>query len=258
VGEESVQRGCIVVLSLEGRRFGLVVDRVLTTEEIVVKPLSTRLKGLGVYAGATILGDGRVALILDAAALARHSLPPAEATAQQAALSAGAQGEHTVEADRLLLVGVGEHRVAIPLDRVTRLERFRAADIERVGSREVVQYRQEILPVTRLATLLGAYGQADAENLHAIVHTEHGRSVALIVDEILDVVEADTGRSDLNDTGLTGSTVVQQRVTELLDVRAAILCADPRFYTERDPHHDTTGEREGAESGDLRYTQTGA
>jgi two-component system chemotaxis sensor kinase CheA len=223
--------GCIVVLSVEGRRFGLVVDRVLTTEEIVVKPLSSRLKGLGVYGGATILGDGEVALILDAPALARHSLPLAE-LAQQASTDNDPLSQPGEDGDRLLLVGIGDRRLGIPLDSVTRLERFHTSDIERVGTREVVQYRDEILPVARLAQLLGSYEEDGGTELHAVVHTERGRSVALVVGEILDVVEADLVRSDLGDTGLTGSAVVQKRVTELLDVRQAILAADPRFYIE--------------------------
>jgi two-component system, chemotaxis family, sensor kinase CheA len=233
VGAEGPISGCVVVLTVDGRSFGMVVDRVLTTEEIVVKPLSSRLKGIGVYAGATILGDGGVALILDVAALARTGLPASELGQQTATSEEVVSEERTTDADRLLLVGIGSRRLAIPLESVTRLERFRAQDVERVGSREVVQYRDQILPVSRLATLIGVYESSESAELHAVVHTERGRSVALVVDEILDVVDADVV-SDVDDSGLTGSTVVQKRVTELLDVRQAILAADPRFYIQQD------------------------
>jgi two-component system chemotaxis sensor kinase CheA len=113
---------------------------------------------------------------------------------------------------------------------VTRLEEFPVERIERVGSREVVQYRDQILPVLRLAHLLGTYPAEDDSTVPVIVYTERGRSVALAVDKILDIVEdVLESRSDVGDDALLGSAVIQQRVTELLDVRRAILAADPRF-----------------------------
>lgn len=221
----------IAVLQADGRKFGLVVDRVLNTEEIVVKPLSGRLKGVGVYAGATILGDGRVALILDVQALARRSHLAAVAVERAGkALDTTEQAGHR-SGERLLIAGVGERRVAIPLDMVTRLEEFTAESIERVGSREVVQYRGSILPVLRLANLLGSFSAEQQPTVPVVVYSERGRSVALAVDSILDIVEGEVAvRSDIEESGLTGSAVIQSRVTELLDVRGAILAADPHFY----------------------------
>ncbi|MFC6410973.1 chemotaxis protein CheW [Planobispora longispora] len=222
----------IAVLQADGRRFGLVVDRVLNTEEIVVKPLTGRMKDVGVYAGATIVGDGKVALILDIPSLARRSHLAAEA-AERAQLDQVDNRPRGGDIERLLIAGIGERRVAIPLDMVTRLEEFPVERIERVGSREVVQYRDHILPVIRLASLLGCYDVQEGETVPAVVYTERGRSVALVVEQIVDIVEDHIeARSDLDDDGLTGSAVIQQRVTELLDVRRAILAADPRFYTE--------------------------
>ncbi|GIH97887.1 chemotaxis protein CheW [Planobispora siamensis] len=222
----------IAVLQADGRRFGLVVDRVLNTEEIVVKPLTGRMKDVGVYAGATIVGDGKVALILDIPSLARRSHLAAEA-AERAQLDHADTRPRGGSIERLLIAGIGERRVAIPLDMVTRLEEFPVERIERVGSREVVQYRDHILPVIRLASLLGCYDVSEGETVPAVVYTERGRSVALVVEQIVDIVEDHIeSRSDLDDDGLTGSAVIQQRVTELLDVRRAILAADPRFYAE--------------------------
>jgi two-component system chemotaxis sensor kinase CheA len=221
----------VAVLQAEGRRFGLVVDRVLNTEEVVVKPLTARFKDVGAYAGATILGDGRVALILDVASLARRShlnVGAAERTDKDPEGSVHAVG-NTI--DRLLIAGVGGHRVAIPLDMVTRLEEFAVDKIEHAGSREVVQYREQILPVVRLSQLLGAYdGTTQVDPMPVVVYTERGRSVALAVDHIVDIVEEELEiRRDFGDDGLLGNAVIQQRVTELLDVRRAISAADPMF-----------------------------
>jgi two-component system, chemotaxis family, sensor kinase CheA len=220
--------GYVAVLQAEGRRFGLVVDRVLNTEEIVVKPLSSRFKDVGVYAGATITGDGKVALILDVQSLARRqnlAVDDSESVAGGQSLGRRATG------DQLLVVAVGERRIAIPLDMVTRLEEFSADRVERVGSREVVQYREQILPLVRLSYLLGVPTEVDETAIPVVVYTENGRSVALAVERVVDIVEDSIdSRSDVNDDCLLGSAVIQDKVTELLDARRAILAADPMFY----------------------------
>jgi two-component system chemotaxis sensor kinase CheA len=214
----------------------MVVDRVLNTEEIVVKPLSSRLKGAGVYAGATILGDGRVALILDVQALARRTQLGAEAVAAvEAAAAAEKDTAVTTDTVRLLVASVGDRRVAVPLDSVTRLEDFPLSAVEHVGHREVVQYRGEIMPLVRLGRLLGSYDESQSESLPVVVYSERGRSVALAVDRIVDIIDGNVdARSDLDDSGLIGSAVIQKKVTEMLDVRQAILAADPRFFESAD------------------------
>jgi len=231
----------IAVLQADSKRFGLVIDRVLSTEEIVVKPLSTRLKALGTYSGATILGDGRVALILDVQALARRELSAESIDRQNAEQTVA--GTVVTEPDRVLVAGIGGGRqVAIPLSSVTRLEHIPAASVELVGSREVVQYRGAILPLLRLDRHLGSVSEREGTDLVVVVYSCEGRSVAIVVDEIVDIVEGEAEvRSDIDDLGLLGSAVIRDRITELLDVRAAILAADPNFYTARDEYDEAHG-----------------
>ncbi|WP_073388983.1 chemotaxis protein CheA [Jatrophihabitans endophyticus] len=232
-GEEG-RSGVIAVLQSEGRRFGLVVDRVVNTEDIVVKPLSRLLKSIGIYSGATILGDGRVSLILDVQCIARTAL---RAEAMERVDHAGkGDGLLSTDQERMLVVGLGEdRRVAIPLASVTRLEEVRIAEIEHVGHREVIRRQDGILPLIRLEQLLGGYGDPERETLPIVVYASEGRSVAMGVDSILDIVDASAAaRSDIDDSGLLGSLIVKERVTELLDVRSAILAADPRFYQSAD------------------------
>jgi two-component system chemotaxis sensor kinase CheA len=224
----------IAVLRSEGRRFGLVVDRVINTEEIVVKAVGGQLKAVGLYSGATILGDGAVALILDVQALSRRAMRPEAAERQEARAAAAAKSQTAVaERQRMLLAAIGGGRqVAIPLDTVTRLEQVKAETVERIGSREVVQYRGAILPIVRLDRHLGAYGDSDREVLEVVVYADHGRSVAIVVEEILDIVDGEAAvHSDIDDMGLLGAAVFGDKVTELLDVRAAILAADPQFFS---------------------------
>ncbi|SHN88142.1 two-component system, chemotaxis family, sensor kinase CheA [Geodermatophilus obscurus] len=234
----------IAVLRSEGRRFGLVVDRVINTEEIVVKAVGGQLKAIGLYSGATVLGDGTVALILDVQALARRALRTESSERQESRAAALQAAATDAERQRMLLAAIGGgRRVAIPLDTVTRLEQVRTESVEKVGNREVVQYRGAILPIVRLDRHLGAYGDSEREVLEVIVYSDHGRSVAIVVEEILDIVDGEAAvRSDIDDMGLLGSAVLGDKVTELLDVRAAILAADPAFYAA----HPTTSTHPAA------------
>ena len=221
----------IVVLQADERQFGLVVHRVLDTEEIVVKPLGAQLKGVAMFAGATILGDGAVALILDTVALAQqaHVLRPGgDRAALEQPVAAPAADDEQVP---LLLVSCGGRRAAVPLAVVTRLEELPSAAIDWVGSREVVQYRGGILPLVRVSAILGRYDQTAGETVKVVVCSHNGRSVGLVVDAIVDITsEAVVMHSDVQDQGLLGSAVVQGVVTEMVDVRQAIARADPHFY----------------------------
>jgi len=229
----------IAVLQAEGRRFGLVIDRVLNTEEIVVKPLTSQLKGLGTFSGATILGDGRVALILDVQSLARRALS-AEAL-EPSGTAADEESRKTSETLSLLIAGIGGgRRVAIPLSSVTRLEQIPASSVEVVGSREVVQYRGAILPLLRLNGYLGAVSERQGDDLSVVVYSASGRSVAIVVDEIVDIIDEQAEvHSDIDDHGLLGSALIRDRIVEVLDVRGAILAADPKFYDEVEPERTT-------------------
>ena len=237
----------IAVLQAEGKRFGLVIDRVLSTEEIVVKPLTSRLKSLGTYSGATILGDGRVALILDVQALARRALT-AEALERGATGAAAEEQKTAGEHLRMLVAGIGGgRRVAIPLSSVTRLENIAANSVEVVGSREVVQYRGAILPLLRLDRHLGAMSERTGDDLVVVVYSAGSRSVAIVVDEIIDIVDEESEvHSDIDDHGLVGSTLIRDRIVEVLDVRAAILAADPKFYSDPDVEIDLRDELQEA------------
>ncbi|MDQ1292385.1 MAG: two-component system, chemotaxis family, sensor kinase CheA [Actinomycetota bacterium] len=221
----------IVVLHAEQQRFGLVVDDVLDTQEIVVKPLGRHLKSIPVYAGATMLGDGTVVLILDVVTLARRSNVLANASGAAAVEKEGT-GETT---EPVLVVEVSNgRRTAIPLKMVTRLEEIKPGSIERVGGREVVQYRGHIMPLVRLSTLLGSYGEPPAADagVQLVVYTRGERSVGFAVERILDIATERAGtRSDIDDHALVGSIVVGERVVELLDVESAVLSADPNFYS---------------------------
>ncbi|HNJ43637.1 MAG TPA: chemotaxis protein CheW, partial [Acidobacteriota bacterium] len=176
----------IVVVQADDRQFGMVVDEINDTEEIVVKPLGKQLKGLATFAGATILGDGRVALILDVLGIAQRASVVSELRDRAIAEKTLQYQESSGDRQTLLLFQLGEtDRLAIPLSMVARLEEFTGTAVERAGGQEVVQYRQQIMPLIRLSKILGrpTSRQAGADPLQVIVYSEHGHSVGLVVDQ---------------------------------------------------------------------------
>ncbi|MFT3696740.1 MAG: chemotaxis protein CheA [Kofleriaceae bacterium] len=210
----------IVVLQNEGRPFGLVVDAVQDTEEIVVKPTGKRLKELTTYSGATILGDGRVALILDIRGIATKARLGFTKRSEQVQ-----QVEDVVDPNRFLIVQLtDERRVAVALDDVARLEEFKASALERAAGIEVMQYRNRMLPLVRLGDALGSPAEPK-DTLHVIVYTAGSRDLGLVVDGIVDIVEESvTVETTAQRHGLFGSAIIDGRVTDIVDI--ATLAAD--------------------------------
>jgi len=208
-----------VVVTQVGRQvFGIVVDRVFDTEEIVVKPVAPILRDVTMFSGNTILGDGSVIMILDPNGIARATGLSVdggdENTPAQAKTPRGARGG---EKTALLLFRAGEGAPkAVPLGLIARLEDLPAERIEYAGEKLVVQYRGSLMPLVALS----GYAQApEAGRQQAVlVFGDGAHSMGLMVDEILDVVEA-TLQIDRGGErpGFLGSAVIAERVTEILD-----------------------------------------
>jgi len=221
----------IVIVHADERQFGLVVDGINDTEEIVVKPLGKQLKGIKAFAGSTIMGDGRVALILDVLGIAQSSNVVNEVRAR--ALAEKEKESVVEQGDKqtlLLFTGPGDGHMAVALDHVGRLEEFPISTIERAGGREVVQYRGEILPLMFLAEILEERRShsrlaatpaktANLDKLQGIIYSAEGKRVGLVVDQILDIVhESIKVKSPASRFGVLYTAVIQGRVTELLDM----------------------------------------
>ena len=205
----------IVVLQADDRQFGLVVDQINDTQEIVVKPLGRLVKDVTTFAGATNMGDGRVALILDVLGLAHRA--HVVSTARERALAEAGTAETTTTdlvQTLLLLTVADDRRVAIPLSAVARLEEFDASTVENSGHDRVVQYRDEILPLVDLATTLGyGYGSTSDSHVPVVVYNHHGARVGIVVGRVVDIVDQHVPPG-------TTSLVIHGRVTELVDVAA--------------------------------------
>jgi two-component system, chemotaxis family, sensor kinase CheA len=224
----------IVVLEADGRHFGLVVDEINDTEEIVVKPLSKHLKTISVYAGATIMGDGKVALILDVLGLAQCSKILVEGRERlQEDDAVAAAGAANGKQKLVLFAGLAGARMAVPLQLLARLENIPGAEVERSGNHWVTQYRGQILPLIRVSHALEERRHLPAgvdmlplpttAMLQVLVLESEKHSFGLVVNEILDIVESTLQpQSPATRAGVLHSSVIAERVTELLDVPALL------------------------------------
>ncbi|MGU3359700.1 chemotaxis protein CheW [Methylobacterium sp. M6A4_1b] len=213
---DAVDSGFVVVAQVGRQRFGILVDEVFHTEEIVVKPMSSKLRHLPLFAGNTILGDGAVVLIVDPNGIAQQ----VSQGSQSGAIPVEAEAEEVEAADAkaTLLVfkgGAGSYK-AVPLSLVTRLEEIESAKVEWVGGRPLIQYRGRLMPLVPADPSI----EIRASGTQALVVFSDGeRAMGLVVDEIVDIVEErldveiSADRSDL-----IGSAVLRGRATEIINI----------------------------------------
>jgi two-component system chemotaxis sensor kinase CheA len=209
-------KGYVVVMQVGANVFGIVVDRVFDTEEIVVKPVAPILRHITMFSGNTILGDGSVIMILDPNGVARGAGITAEGRAEDQQTMSVAVGIRSDSSTSLLLFRAGDQTPkAVPLGLVARLEDIPVERIEMSGGTPVVQYRGQLMPMVPIA----GHWEAPASGRQAVlVFTEGQRSMGLMVDEILDVVEEPLVIQPGSDRlGYLGSAVIAERVTDVID-----------------------------------------
>jgi two-component system, chemotaxis family, sensor kinase CheA len=231
LGQGGDDRGFVVVIQVGSQIFGVVVDGVFHTEEIVIKPLSSKLRHLTVFSGTTILGDGTVIMIIDPNGIA------------QALGRVAPQGEHieigeaeaVAEEDLtpLLVFRAGSQQPkAVLLSLVARLEEIDCRRIETSDGQYLVQYRDQLMPLVRIDG--GKLKQDGA--VPVLVFSDSGRRMGLIVDEIIDIVEQ---RLDIEVAserpGLVGYAVVKGSATEIVDIAHFLPQAYADWFRRRDP-----------------------
>ncbi|HEY6650744.1 MAG TPA: chemotaxis protein CheA [Actinomycetota bacterium] len=232
--EESPAGRFLIVLQADDRRYGLVVDGLSDPSEIVVKPLGSHLNGLEVFAGATILGDGHVGLILDVVGLADRAGVAAAAHERTLDLERHADGPHDRRA-LLVFAGPDGGRMAVPLELVDRLEEFPRAVIERSGFAEAVPYGDRILPLVPVDDLLDERrreprraGEDMPAELQVMVHRRGDDLVGLVVGRIIDIVEQPLELQAASRPGVSGTMFVQGRITEIIDLPALLEAREDR------------------------------
>ncbi|MCA3423706.1 MAG: chemotaxis protein CheW [Roseomonas sp.] len=209
-------KGYVVVMQVGANVFGIVVDRVFDTEEIVVKPVAPILRHITMFSGNTILGDGSVIMILDPNGVARGAGITAEGRAEDQQTVTATGGIRSDSSTSLLLFRAGDQTPkAVPLGLVARLEDIPVERIEMSGGTPVVQYRGQLMPMVPIA---GHWEAPESGRQAVLVFTEGQRSMGLMVDEILDVVEEPLIIQPGSDRlGYLGSAVIAGRVTDVID-----------------------------------------
>ncbi|HVS36501.1 MAG TPA: chemotaxis protein CheW [Gemmataceae bacterium] len=207
------------VVKVGSRRFGLIVDDILTTEEIVVKPMHAVVQPLSCFSGATILGDGRVALILSVEGVARHAGVRFDPDDETALVAHG--GEPSAEKQSVLLFRHGpREQFAAPLALIRRVERVRMDHVERIGDREFLTVDGVPTAVLRLDRMLPVSAGADRPEMFLLLPKTSRQPVGLLLSEVIDSDElpVELHREACRADGLLGSAVVRGRLTLFLDV----------------------------------------
>lgn len=218
----------LVVLQSDNHQFGLIVDSITDTQEIVVKPLSAQLHDVGTFAGATIMGDGRVALILDILGLAQRSAVVSHDKSRvHNSPVAEVEEISQVDEDAMLVVGVGGgQRAAVALSTVSRLEQIPNSAVEYSSRGVVVQYRGELLPLVSLAAVANvgvpaSVAWAERGNLNVVVWGADDNQIGLVVDNIIDIVNDSAGTAPrlVEENGSASFvTTLGGEVTDVIDI----------------------------------------
>lgn len=233
VGSGACDNGFVVVTQIGQQQFGILVDGVLQTEEIVVKPMSAKLKSISLFSGNTILGDGAVVLILDPNGLAR-TVGNLDLDDDGAAhVGDGGDAAHNAMQTILVFHGGGGSLKAVPLSLVTRLEEIEGSTIEYASGRPLVQYRGRLMPVVPANDAL----ELCHDGLQPLVIFSDGqRSMGLAVESIVDIVEERVDIEFANqEPGVLGSVVLGGRATEMIDLAHYLPQAYPDWLTGSRP-----------------------
>ncbi len=231
------ENGFIVVTQVGSQTFGIVVDGVFHTEEIVVKPMSTKLRHIEMFSGNTILGDGAVIMIIDPNGIAKALGTSVEASHEIADENAAMHASAAEQLTSLLVFRAGSTRPkAVPLALVTRLEEIAAEKLELSNGRYMVQYRDQLMPLVQMAGVSVATSGVQP----ILVFADDGRSMGLVVDEIIDIVEerlhievAGSGE------GILGSAVIKGQATEVIDVGHFLPMAFADWFSRKEMRPST-------------------
>jgi len=228
----------IVVVSTGAMKYGLIVDRLHDSEEIVIKPLGRHLQQCKGYAGATIMGDGRIALILDVNNLSRMAgLTSLDGTDRAGELAEATKDAIIKAKDKQALLtfsSSADEQFAVPLNQVERVEKIKRSDIEEVGGRRVMQYRGGSLPLVTVEEVAMVQPLSDQDNLLVIVFNLSGKDIGLLAIGPIDAIEVASDIDDvtLKQTGIMGSAIIAGHTTMLVDIFEIVQTINPDWFAD--------------------------
>lgn len=209
------QKKYIIVTQVGGYQFGIIVDRVYDTEEIVVKPVARILKHLEIFSGNTILGDGSVIMILDPLGIAKAT-GKLDVSSKEEDTSGATDTHNKAEKTSLLLFRAGEGAPkAVPLALISRLENIKTSHIEHASGKMMIQYRDQLMPLMPFDHTINM----NLAQKPVLVFTDRTSSMGIVVDEIIDITEEHINvQVSGNQAGIIGSTIIDDKATDIVDV----------------------------------------
>ncbi|OQX20387.1 MAG: hybrid sensor histidine kinase/response regulator [Desulfobulbaceae bacterium A2] len=230
----------IVVVSTGAMKYGLIVDKLQDSEEIVIKPLGRHLQHCKGYAGATIMGDGRIALILDVSNLAQMAgLTSMEGSTRAAELADANREAIKAMKDRqslLIFRSAREEQFAVPLNQVERIEKVKASAVEHMGGKRVMQYRNGSLPLLCISDAAGVGPLAEQDDLLVFVFKLAGKDIGLLGIGPVDAIETNAAIDDitLKQTGIMGSAIINSQTTMLVNIFELTKTVQPEWFADHE------------------------
>ena len=230
----------IVVVSNGSMKYGLIVDKLQDSEEIVIKPLGKHLQGCKGYAGATIMGDGRIALILDVTNLAiMADLTSMDGSDRASEVALAAEELVKAQKDKQALLtfrSSEEEQFAVPLNQVERIEKIKRSDIEELGGKRVMQYRGGSLSLIAVEDVAMVQPLADHDDLLVIVFNIANQIVGLLAIGPIDAIEISVSIDDvtLKQPGVMGSTIIDGQTTMLIDIYEIVGVLFPEWFEDQE------------------------
>ncbi len=220
----------LVILNTGERHIGLLVDQIYDSEEIVVKPLGKWFKNIPLYSGATIMGDGKLALILDVVGLSQLAglkTEEIERSYEEKKFKTSAE-----ETQFILIFNVGEDSLALPLALISRLDKIKAEEIQIIGGKEVILYKNKVIPLIRLENYLPIQGSPPQEEYNILFFTEREKTCAILCSKIVDTLETTLEvEVDLYvQPGILGHRIINNKTILFLDIYKVIEMYDPEWF----------------------------
>ncbi|WP_022855789.1 chemotaxis protein CheW [Thermodesulfobacterium thermophilum] len=222
----------LVILTTGERVLGLLVDEILNSEEIVVKPLGKWFKDIPVYSGATIMGDGALALILDVVGLSKFIGLSVEEVEKRLDVDRITIKTSKDETYFLLLFDVGQDRLALPIALISRLDKVKADGLQIVGGKEVIIYEDQVVPVIRLENYLPLQGLPYQDSYIVLFFTERSKTCAILCSSIVDTIETTLEIEEglYNNPGILGHKIIDGKTVLFIDIYKVIEMYDPEWF----------------------------
>ncbi len=233
--KEREQATNIVVVNAGSFNYGIIVDDLLDSEEIVVKPLGIHLHHLETYAGATILGDGRAALILDIVGISKAMKlkPVKHRNNEEEKQLENLLGQKDSQS-MLLLSNGHDEQFAIPLGLVSRIEKIKKEDLAETSGRRALKYRGGTLVVLAIEDVAPVKPRVETDTPYVVVFKYGGKEVGVVVSHIIDVVDflTDIDEDTFRQPGIVGSSIIMDQITLLVDLYGLAAAAMPERLVE--------------------------